>query len=160
MGYRPLRGFIHGPLNRDGDTLRVKEVWDHQGKWSLHTFPFVLPQHVMDTIHGTPKPLSAYTISSNSAVTHATLSWKWLWKIPTLPRIITFLWLTCFDRLPTKFHLRSRHILHDDYCPLYLTSLETTLHILRDCPRVTPLWTTLFDANPIPSCFQYSSTLD
>ena len=138
---------------------------------------FCLTQHVVDSIHATPKPLSmdqdnllawnfsangmfssnsAYTISLNATVTHATPSWKWLWKIPTLPRIITFLWLACHDRLPTKFHLRSRHIFHDDYCPFCLTSLETTLHILRDCPRVTPLWTTLFGANPIPCCFQYS----
>lgn len=99
MGYIPLRGFIHGPLNRDGDTLRVREVWDHLVKWSFYTFPFILPQHIMDTIHATPKPLlmdqddllawnfstngmfssnSAYTISFNSAVTHATHPWKWL----------------------------------------------------------------------------------
>lgn len=111
-----MRCLIHGPLNRDGDNLRVREVWDHQGQWSLHTLPFVLPHHVIDTIRATPKPHSLdqndllswnysangtfnpksdYAISSNSAASHATRSWKWLWKVPTLPRIITFLWLAC-----------------------------------------------------------------
>ncbi|KAK7855642.1 putative ribonuclease h protein [Quercus suber] len=181
MGDGPLRSLIHGPLDRDGDNLRVREVWDHQGQWSLHTLLFVLPHHVVDTIRATPKPLSldqddllswnystngtfnpksAYTISSNSVASHATCSWKWFWKVPTLPRVITFLWLACHGRLPTKGNLHSRHILHDDLCPFCLTSQETTLHILRDCPRVTPIWSTLFGSTPIPPYFHSSSTFN
>lgn len=33
-------------------------------------------------------------------------------------------------------------------------------HSQRYCPRVTPIWSTLFGTIPIASCFQYSSTFD
>lgn len=43
-------------------------------------------------------------------------SWKWLWKIPTIPKILSFLWLACHERLPTEDLLHNRQ---DDPCPLY-----------------------------------------
>ncbi|KAK7832439.1 putative ribonuclease h protein [Quercus suber] len=60
------------------------------------------------------------------------------WRIPNIPRVSTFLWLSCNDWLLTKNQLHKRQILMDDTCPFCLTDKETTLHILRDCPTILP----------------------
>ena len=90
-GFGPLRSLIHGPLNWDGNDLRVRDVWDHQGQWSLHTLLFVLPHHVADTIHATPKPLSldqddllSWNYSANGISTQTRLTLFLLTPLPAL----------------------------------------------------------------------------
>ena len=55
-GHGPLRKFIHGPLYANETSLKVKDTWDTQGNWNLTTLSFLLPTHVQNIIHATPKP--------------------------------------------------------------------------------------------------------
>jgi len=125
---------------------------------------FVLPSQVCDIIKATLKPFhssldnlptwnltfngqfsnrSAYILATNLPMKTNSQNWKWVWKTPTIPRVMTFLWLACHNRLPTKNHLASKHILNDDSCSLCHLSPETTIHILRDCPIILPIWNDL-----------------
>ena len=67
-------------------------------------------------------------------------NWKWIWKIPTIPRISCFLWLACLEKLPTLTLLTTRKIISDDSCPLCMSATESLLHSLRDCLVVIPIW--------------------
>lgn len=75
----------------------------------IHPFGFLLPMafHLKFCLPPCPRPLLP---PSNP-------SWKWLWKLPTLPCITTFLWLACHGSLPTKTLLLQRKILIDSTCP-------------------------------------------
>jgi ribonuclease HI len=84
---------------------------------------------------------SAYKVASNLDKPYTPLgNWKWIWKINTLPRIVYFIWLACHDKLSTKSLLKKRKIIQEDSCTLCRNAPETTLHILRDCPQVSPIW--------------------
>lgn len=82
------------------------------GNWNLTTLSFNLPKHVRSIIQtvsllpsGNSSPngsfdvRSAYLLPSSSTSTPSPHSWKWLWRTPTIPRVRTFLWLACHDRL-------------------------------------------------------------
>ena len=95
-----------------------------------------------------------------------TPSWKWLWKVPTISRVSSFLWLACHNRLSTKAHLVTRHIINDDSCPLCHSTPETTIYILRDCPAILPIWNDLahhtfpmgFLTSNLPNWLQFMAT--
>lgn len=53
---------------------------------------------------------------------------------------MTFLWLACHDHLSTKSQLLKRHIVSDDSCPFCHVNPKTTIHVLRDCPSILPIW--------------------
>ena len=53
---------------------------------------------------------------------------------------MSFIWLACHNRLPTKALLAQRHIIQDDICPLCKEAPETIINILRDCTKVKPIW--------------------
>ncbi|GAA0149142.1 hypothetical protein LIER_08393 [Lithospermum erythrorhizon] len=38
------------------------------------------------------------------------------WKLKILPRIKTFIWLLCIDKLPTRLSLHSKHLLPESLC--------------------------------------------
>ena len=164
---------IQGHFHVDDLHLKVKDMWDANSNWDFSTLSFVLPSHLQDLIHATPKPFhlslddlpswnsssngcfnlhSAYLLASNLTHDPNARPWKWLWTIPTIPRVKTFLWLACHDRLLTKGHLFQRHILPKTTCLLCCSSVETTLHVLRDYPTIQPIWHELSKLN-IPHNF-------
>ena len=166
-GSGPLRNLIHVPLNRNKHTLKICDTRDMQKNWSFDVVSFVLPTKIINTICAIPRPFfsdqndlltwnhspnglfnrsSTYNISlelPNTPSPHSTASWKWLWKVCTIPCILSFLWLASHDHLPTKALLHERHILQDNLCPLCHASVASTLHILRDCSQISPIWANL-----------------
>lgn len=103
---------------------------------------------------------SAYNISlelPNTPSPHPNASWKWLSKVRTIPRILSFLWLAYHECLPTKALLHERHILQDNLYPLGHASVESLLHILRDWSWISPIWNNLTLQN-LPSDFFCSPT--
>ncbi|KAK7832492.1 putative ribonuclease h protein [Quercus suber] len=161
-GRGPLQNHIQGPLNVGESALTVNEVWDSNRNWSLDKIPFVFPRNISDTIHATPKPFQsdladlatwslspngqfnsnvAYALSKNYSTASLLFQpWKWIWKIPTLPRIQTFIWLVSQEKLLTKILLIMRQIIQDATCPLCHSDAKSAFHILRDYPFVQPLW--------------------
>ncbi|KAL4285536.1 hypothetical protein GQ457_16G018010 [Hibiscus cannabinus] len=59
--------------------------------------------------------------------------WKFLVKLPTVPKVRSFGWPCGRDALPVGSHLRDTG-LSTGACPLCGYGLEDTLHALCDCP--------------------------
>ena len=69
---------------------------------------------------------------------------------------MSFIWLACHNRLPTKALLAQRHIIQDDICPLCKAAPETIMHILCDCSKVQTIWARV--SNIAPDFFAGTST--
>ena len=65
--------------------------------------------------------------------------WNWLWTLPCPKKIQVFLLKAMRNQLPTKRFLSFGRQHVDSHCP-HCNSLETTLHILRDCPCAREVW--------------------
>ena len=103
---------------------------------------------------------STYSIALDLEIPKApSLDWKWLWKIQIIPRVSSFLWLACLDKLPTCSLFTSCKIITDDSCPLCKSALESLLHSLRDCLVVLPIWLACM-LSPSPTFFSTTSVLD
>ncbi|CAN1156116.1 Putative ribonuclease H protein At1g65750 [Linum perenne] len=88
---------------------------------------------------------SAYALAANEDSNAAFNQdiWKntWQWKGPN--RVRHFLWLAAHDRLLTNDQRTRRTFTTDPHCPLCPGQIENTLHILRDCPFASSVWTEL-----------------
>lgn len=161
MGHSKLRNLIEGPLHENDMVLKVKDFWDNNNNQDFSVSSFDIPLHICNIIQATLRPInsvlndspswnyspngqftsrSAYLIFLSLPLTRTTPNWNWLWKSHTLPQVKTFLWLAFHDLLSTKNQLFKRHILSKDSCPLCLSSAESTIHILRDCPYTSTIW--------------------
>lgn len=70
----------------------------------------------------------------------ASSQWSKVWKWEGPHRIKCFMWLVLNGGLKTNT-LRARCAMNnDDRCPLCKSMSESTLHILRDCPRTQEVW--------------------
>ena len=67
----------------------------------------------------------------------------WLWKVDTLPRIRTFLWMCAHNSIGVKVCLEKRGVVRDNTCPICQRGSETILHALRDCPHIKQVWNQL-----------------
>jgi len=71
--------------------------------------------------------------------------WSQLWNLRMPKRIRCFMWLLQHDRLLTnsRFH---RMQLRFPFCHQCEESVETTLHVMRDCPLAKVVWVNKFRA--------------
>ena len=170
MGNKYMRESLIGPLARNEGTTTISDVQDSSGLWNLLNLSFNLTHALWNTIQGVPRPLtpsasysqfqrfspnglfnynSSYHLALNIETPFtSSFCWKWLWKINTITRVISLLWLACHYRLPTKSFLNQRHITWDDLCPLCKEAPKTIIHILRDCRKVKPIWTRVGNIAP------------
>ena len=163
-GVGPLRTLLVGPLQDSDANLKINDLRDNNNTWHFDRLSFPLSTSLRDVIYASPHSYnssqedspfwllssngqfltsSAYNITINLELKHSittSTNWIWLWKLSTFPRITTFLWLACKDRLPTLSLLAKRNIITSATYPLCNAPYETSLHILRDCPRVRPIW--------------------
>lgn len=65
---------------------------------------------------------------------------KLIWKLPTPPRINTFIWKVAHGRLMTNSQRLEYRICNSDLCPRCVQQPESILHVLRDCECVLQLW--------------------
>ncbi|KAH9647730.1 putative ribonuclease H protein [Citrus sinensis] len=54
--------------------------------------------------------------------------------------IRVFIWTVLHDRLKIKRELMRRHLVSNGYCDRCGLDLESTLHVLRDCPMAKRVW--------------------
>ncbi|GLT24834.1 hypothetical protein SLA2020_000030 [Shorea laevis] len=77
-------------------------------------------------------------------------NWRWIWKLQCLERIKFFVWLLYRGRLLTNSVRFERHFAPTPVCPRCEHSVETPLHLLRDCYYSRLFW----DAScALPECF-------
>lgn len=123
---RHLRNLIQCPPNKDEYNLRIQHILINI--WHLNHFSFRLPENIMDIILSTPlkftSPLkdsyswkcdssgrfstkSAYNLTSSLEPPNSESknfpNLSWIWKIPTLPKIKHFLWISFYDIL---YHIK------------------------------------------------------
>ncbi|GLT57721.1 hypothetical protein SLA2020_306730 [Shorea laevis] len=70
-------------------------------------------------------------------------SWLWVWKLRCSERVRMFLWLILRNRVLTNAFRFERHLASSPICPRCGGEPETSLHLLRDCPFATQVWTLL-----------------
>jgi hypothetical protein len=72
--------------------------------------------------------------------------WHHIWRLKVPRRVRAFILLVNHDRLLTNDR-KNRMGLSTDMCDYCRNSKETTLHALRDCVLVRPVWLSLVDAS-------------
>ena len=65
--------------------------------------------------------------------------WKKLWKINVPPKVREFGWRACWDIIPHGANLYLKGITEFIFCPR-CGSVESLLHLIRDCPWVHNVW--------------------
>ncbi|CAI0547013.1 unnamed protein product [Linum tenue] len=79
--------------------------------------------------------------------------WRFIWRTPTMQRVHTFLWLLNHDRLLTNAERGHRHLIDDTSCKICGGGLETTIHVVRDCPFARATWEGLLEDEPDTTFF-------
>ncbi len=152
------------------DNPKICDLWDAHGNWDFNSISFILHVDIFKTILASLRPLTptvedcnfwkatnngqfnssfAYRIAcSLGNLEPAILDWKWLWKISTIPMVVSFLWLACHERLPTKNMLFKRKIVPDDSCPICKRDTESMMHTLREYYMDKTMWLNLGTSLP------------
>ncbi|CAI0547219.1 unnamed protein product, partial [Linum tenue] len=111
----------------EADDVRVWR-WSERGDFTLRT---------------------AYELTNPVAsTTQAQPVWRTIWKAPTMQRVRSFLWLMNHDRLFTNAERGRRHLTTEKGCKICGADLETTIHIIRDCPFARATWADMLGAEP------------
>ena len=66
--------------------------------------------------------------------------WGKLWKLPIIQHCKSFLWLAFHNKLLSNEVRLNRNLCADATCKACGDSLESLLHILRDCGATRDLW--------------------
>ena len=154
-----LRSYIEGPLQCMAEDSRVSSLRSNHS-WTFESLTFPLPPHLEQLIQGIPvaqiSRLSDYFLwphnngicsikSASKFLYHKhqvpwdKQNWSWIWAVPCPKKNQLFLWKAMHNRLPTNHSLAITHRHPNGQCPR-CHSLETTIHILRDCPWVKEAW--------------------
>lgn len=85
----------------------------------------------------------AYSTLTKPCKSKVNLDWLWRGTIP--PKLKIFLWLLCWDHLPTSTLLHHCNIIPLALCPMCHSHEESTTHVIRECTLATDVWSiTLF----------------
>lgn len=79
-------------------------------------------------------------LNQKDRLNHNWTSWQLLWKLRVAPRVKLFLWKMLSGKLPTYAYLYSLNKGPHLECPFYNLTLETTEHIIWDCPKSRICW--------------------
>ena len=141
--------------------LYVADFVSTDGSWNWPKFSHLLPHHAVMRIASIHPPSarngadqvywaapsqgnftvkSAYDSLDQSHVQERDNYWRlaWSWKGPQSIKI--FIWLVLHNRLKTRAELGSRHLHIDPSCERCGAGLESTIHVLRDCPYSRAIW--------------------
>lgn len=97
----------------------------------------------MGNPRGTFNLKSAYSIAMGTNSNMVPFNVGQIWKLKTLPRIKTFLWICAYNSIGVKVCLAMRGVVDEDLCPICQRDLESIMHALSDYPRVKEVWTQL-----------------
>ena len=94
----------------------------------------------MGNPRGTYDLRSAYSIAMGAETDMVVSDFGWIWKLNTLPRIKTFLWMCAHGSIGVKACLVRRKVFEEESCPICQRVSKTILHALRDCQKVKEVW--------------------
>lgn len=77
---------------------------------------------------------------SNLTPNPALKVWTGIWKLKIPQKLKNFLWLTQHDRILSNKLRCERHLADEATCLRCRDNSESTLHILRDCPKAKAIW--------------------
>ncbi|CAA7028167.1 unnamed protein product [Microthlaspi erraticum] len=144
-------------------TPLVRDLWQNNGGWRWDQItPFVseevkleLCSVVVDTVTGAedrlawwPSPNGEFTVKSAYASLTRDESprqsmdtfFSRVWKVAAPERVSFFLWLTGNQCIMTNQKRKRRHLSDSDICTVCKGGVETLIHILRDCPAMSGIW--------------------
>ena len=64
----------------------------------------------------------------------------WIWKVVSLPKIISFLWLCMHKSVPVRDVLVDRGMGCSRLCPVCKNQIESIDHLLRECVFARAFW--------------------
>ena len=144
MSKGPLHQLIQGPLTQEATQLEIKDVLTDT-RWDWNRIPFDLPSNVRAMIQATSISItsrerdriswlgnprgtfdlkSAYGIAVDEDFEVTTISAGWIWKLKTLPRIKTFLWMCIHYNIGVKECLVRRN------CALFVKGSRNQSYML------------------------------
>lgn len=148
------------PINMN---MTVSEARGREGDWNWEWLNRVLPMDVVEKIRALPPPCEIdgedriiwkggkegeYTVAEmyrrkrGEGGSNENQSWAKIWKLNVTRRIQVFLWIASHDRLLTA--LRKNKLLGGDpTCSRCRSTVEDTMHVLRDCPIAQEVWRVL-----------------
>ena len=154
------RELIEGPINDMECNLAVADLLQ-DNNWNWEALSFNLPSDIEDKIKAIPIQLfgrkedmliwrltkngefstaSAYRLASKDDGEANSFTGGWVWKIDTLPRIQSFLWLCHHRSILVREMLANRGIQCDTTCLLCRNASESAIHLLRECPYAMQIW--------------------
>jgi hypothetical protein len=90
--------------------------------------------------YNTIKTWEASEKQGPSNVNNTNRLWKKIWSLKTIPRHQTLLWRILNEALPVRSELIKRGIHCSMICPRCYAKIETSNHVLWDCPIATKVW--------------------
>lgn len=144
--------------------FRVLEVLDSDGSWDMTTLEALLPNALVDQICSLPRPVAAqlpdsicwsatpdgrFTVKSTfnllqlDSENASPANWDWIWKLPCLERIRTFVWQLSHNRLLTNLSQFCSHLTSSPGCPWCPEAEESISHLFRICPKARETWRSL-----------------
>lgn len=158
---KPLQDILEDMAPDHPNDFRVSQVLEPNGDWNLTLLDALLPNDMVEKIRGIPRPFaanledsvywsetatgkflvnSAFQLLQGGSRAPSLGEWRWIWRIPCIEKLRTFLWLILHDRLLTNFSRFHRHMAASPDCPRCVGVEETLSHLFRECPTSSETW--------------------
>ena len=170
MGKGTLRSIISGPLYKDEENIKLKDVFGYVG-WNLENVSFSFPTSILLEMKATPLSFScqeedrltwhfssngefelkgAYQLAVNKDedLSRTSFPGTWVWKISSLPKVKHFLCQCCHYSIAVKTILNERGLGIPPIYPICNFGPKTIVHALRDCPKAKCFWNSLLPLMP------------
>lgn len=93
---------------------------------------------------------SAYHSIKANSVMENNFKGAWIWKLDTLPKIISYFWLCMHNSAPIREILAGRGIKCSPICLICKNQSESLDHLLRDCVFARQFWEKIRTPHVIP----------
>ncbi|KAL9859811.1 putative RNA-directed DNA polymerase [Arabidopsis thaliana] len=145
------------------DTLMVHELWHFRRGWDFQRItPYISDQRrlelmamVLDDMTGAQDRISwretqngefsvrtAYEMLTRDEAPRPNMEkfYTRIWRVRVPERVKVFLWLVGNQVIMTNAERYRRHLCDSEVCQVCKGGLETILHVLRDCPSMSGIW--------------------
>ncbi|KAG7585508.1 Ribonuclease H domain [Arabidopsis thaliana x Arabidopsis arenosa] len=159
----PLLNWATSPLPNEVMNKKLEDYWIVGVGWDVSQLGPYLPENIMKRLYavvikgcpGLGDRLSwsgtsdgrftvkfAYAILTHDATPRPDMErfFKQVWSVVAQERIRVFLWLTGHQAIMTNVERVRRHMGESDVCQVCRGAVETTIHVLRDCPAMSGIW--------------------
>lgn len=163
---KPLCEIASGVIPESFAELTARDMWVEGIGWDLsRIIPFVttnqrldLAAVVLDNVTGAADRLSweethdglfsvksAYKLLTRDAAPKQNMGrfYNRIWSVMAPERVRAFLWLVGNQAIMSNAERYKRHLSETEVCQVCKGGIETTTHILRDCPAMLGIWNRL-----------------